>query len=150
MNAFYPGFMIFLILLTSSGCKKNQSEDMSSRTRLLTQQSWKMTKYEQRYDPAASWVDETATYDACELDNKYSFSSNGSFQVTEGLTKCSPSDPDILENGTWSFQNNENVLRMITSQGTVDLTIEILDGADLRYTVSDPGVPIFLRFSFGH
>lgn len=150
MKHLKPAIYILLCLLPFTACRKNKDDDMSARTQMLTQNPWKLIKYEERDDPADPWIDETASYNACELDNLYSFSAVGSVQVTEGLTKCNPADPNLIDSGTWSFQNNETVIRVIMSQGTADLTIEILDGTTFRYTVSDPGFSIYLRFTLQH
>jgi hypothetical protein len=49
----------------------------------------------------------------CQKDNYYKFNSDGTYQLNDGLTKCAPADPQIIETGTWSFLENETKLQLV-------------------------------------
>jgi hypothetical protein len=42
----------------------------------------------------------------CQLDNILYFKSNNKFVELEGETRCSPTDPDIADYGTWRVSND--------------------------------------------
>ena len=134
------------------GCKKDNSNIVAkSKTQLLTEKTWKQVKFEVRTNTTDPWNDITATYQTCDLDDVITFTSAGAFFTqTEGATKCSPSDPDIVESGNWSFQSNETILRLTFGGFTNDAAIEMLDASTLKFTFSDPSVPEYLRITLGH
>ena len=49
----------------------------------------------------------------CQKDNYYQFNSDGAYQLNDGPTKCAPTDPQIIETGTWSFLDNETKLQLV-------------------------------------
>jgi hypothetical protein len=49
----------------------------------------------------------------CQKDNYYQFNSDGAYQLNDGPTKCAPTDPQIIETGTWSFLENETKLQLV-------------------------------------
>ena len=134
------------------GCKKDNSNIVAkSKTQLLTEKTWKQVKFEVRTNTTDPWNDITAANSLpCELDDIITFTSTGVFTETEGATKCSPSDPDIVESGNWSFQSNETILRLTFGGFTNDAAIEMLDASTLKFTFSDPSVPEYLRITLGH
>lgn len=133
------------------GCKKDNNAVAKSKTQLLTEKTWKLVKLEQRINTADPWSDITAAnYMPCELDDIFTFTSAGVFTETEGATKCSPSDPDLVDSGNWSFQSNETILRFAGGGSTEDATIETLDASTLKFSFSDPSVPNYLRITMQH
>lgn len=91
-----------------SSCKK---DDDKSRTELITSGPWRLEKAQERINGGA-WDDVTAdNFDACDLDNRFTFSSGGVITLDEGATKCDPADPQT-QTGAWNFVNNEEDLNM--------------------------------------
>ncbi len=154
MKKYFPSLqLIFLPLLCSVllNCKKDNNNPVKSKTQLLTQKTWKQVKIEQKSNPSDPWTDVTAGMAACDLDNIITFNNSALFTETEGATKCNPADPDLVTAGSWVFQNNETVLRLtVTGSGTVDAQIETLDDGTLKYNISNPSVPVYLRVTMGH
>ena len=146
-------FMTIAAIATAMfiGCKKDNSNIVAkSKTQLLTEKTWKQVKFEERTNTTDPWNDITATYQTCELDDVITFTSAGAFTQTEGATKCSSSDPDLVESGNWSFQSNETIIRFSFGGSTDDATIETLDANTLKFSFSDPSVPEYLRVTMGH
>ncbi|MEO7923245.1 MAG: hypothetical protein ABIR30_06160 [Chitinophagaceae bacterium] len=137
-----------IVMTSFTSCKKDNGP--KSKTELLTGQSWKQVKFEEKDAVADPWTDITNTYSACELDNIISFSTSGTFTETEGATKCSPGDPDIATSGGWNFQSNETILRLILGVFNSDATIETLDASTLRISYSDPTGPYYFRITMQH
>jgi hypothetical protein len=125
-----------LLLSGLSSCKKSAAE--KSKAELLTQSAWKIVKEEEKAGNGA-WVDNTPNSSACSKDNNFIFKSNATFEFNEGATKCSPTDAQIIDTGTWSLENNNALLRIIFTGNTVpdDLSIEQLDENTLLLSSSD-------------
>lgn len=136
-----------LVCAVLLSCKKNKDED--SRMKLMTERTWRLTMYEYRENTTDPWDVEVLT-DPCELDNIFSFLSAGTYTVTEGPTKCDPSDPDLIDSGTWSFQNNETIFRITQFGVDVDGTIDVLDANTLKFTIYDPSGPEYIRITMVH
>lgn len=136
-------------LLTISSCKKDKAK---SKTDLITAGGWKIVKVEEKAGTGA-WIDETGTYLTCELDNVNTFRTNATYEITEGTTKCSPTDPTVVDNGTWSFESNETQLKT-TSTGSSPYTVSIdqLDESTFvsTETYSSGGVTYYYRTTASH
>ncbi|MFZ9388895.1 MAG: hypothetical protein ACO25B_13570, partial [Chitinophagaceae bacterium] len=136
------------ILLLFTGCKKENDNNLSARTKLLTEKEWKIARFEEKINPGDPWDDITAGIDACDIDNLIRFTENGNYTEKEGPSRCNPADPDIVNSGNWQFMNNESSIQITESNSrTVDLLIEQLDSGTFRYTISDPGFGIYLRIT---
>ena len=125
-------------------CKKKN--DQKSKTELLTQKEWFVSKYEEKTNNG-SWVDEFPTWDACSKDDKYIFKTNNTLEVNEGATKCSPTDPQIIETIAWAFTDNET---RITTNGSA--LIELLDENTFIISITETfnGITYYERITFRH
>lgn len=125
-------------------CKKKN--DQKSKTELLTQKEWFVSKYEEKTNNG-SWVDEFPTWDACSKDDKYIFKTNNTLEVNEGATKCSPTDPQIIETIAWAFTDNET---RITINGSA--LIELLDENTFIISITETfnGITYYERITFRH
>ena len=112
--------LLIILVAATVSCKKGSSGVIvSGNTEYLTQQSWKISMYEQKIN-SGSYVDQFPTIAACSRDDEYKFATNGTYQLTEGATKCNPSDPDLLFTGFWQFLQNEAILKMDNIQYMVN------------------------------
>ena len=128
-------------------CKKDKDED--SKLKLLTERTWHITQYQYRELPSDPWDVENIT-EACELDDIFTFFADGTYTFTEGPTKCDPFDPDLIDSGTWSFQNDQSVLSITSMGETFDFTIEQLDANTLMIMDYDASIPEYFRIVFQH
>ncbi len=96
--------LLFLVLFTANSCKKKN--DQKSKTQLITERDWKVSELKERLntDP---WDDLLAGEPACNLDDRYVFSTNNSYETNEGPSKCNTSDPQVIDTGIWAFIDNE-------------------------------------------
>lgn len=123
------------LIMTLPACKKS-TDDVKSKTVYLTQGNWKEIKYETKTDNGP-WVDQTGTPLACVADNYIKFLTSGTYEANEGLVKCNPGDPQILDAGTWSFLTNETQLSTTSTGSTPDIVdINQLDDNTLIVTYS--------------
>ena len=110
--------IIFLSFLLS--CSKDPESD--PKTALLTAKAWKFVKAESRVNNGI-WLDEAPFWPTCKQDDEILFKTNNSYVLSNGATKCSPSDPEILDEATWKFLETETKIDM---DGAITL-IEKLD-----------------------
>jgi hypothetical protein len=138
-------------ILSSSKCKKEDA--VKTKSELLTQTAWKITKLEARIAPSSPWTDYTSFLQACDKDNPTVFRSNATYEINEGATKCSPTDPQIVEAGAWVFENNEARIKFTETGGTPYTgDIELLNEANLILTSSETsgGVTTYVRTTMAH
>jgi len=64
--------------------------------------SWKLSSAS---SSQSGGTEQAVALNTCLLDNVYKFSNNSTqdFQHTEGTIKCTSSDPNIVEDGSWAF-----------------------------------------------
>ena len=139
--------IVILVPALLAGCKKNKDEN--AKVKLLTERTWHITQYQYREFSTDPWDVEDVT-DPCELDDIFTFLTNGTYNYTEGPTKCDPLDPDQIDSGNWSLQTNETILRITSGGDTVDFTIEQLDANTLMIMYYDASGPEYLRIVFHH
>src|SRR5262252_836322 len=107
---------IFILLSAGvliSSCKKSNNNPTKSKTQLLTQGAWYLTKYEQKTNNG-NWIDNYITIPNCGRDNFTTFQTNGTQIVDEGATKCSAGDPQT-NSATWAFTDNETRIAITTN-----------------------------------
>ncbi len=117
--------LLLVNLLILAGCSEKNDPKPLTYSQLLTgteKKAWKMTLVER--------IDEGRTLSAsaldffeveCFADDLYVFYANEEklMEVTEGLTKCRSSDPDVYFESSWSLVN---------STATLDFPIPIIFG----------------------
>jgi hypothetical protein len=144
-------FVLSLILLS---CKKDKDDnnESTSKTTLLTQKTWKPVNVQKRSTTTDPWETNNFSMQACALDNIWTFSTNGSYLQDDGLTSCS-SSTGTIDSGTWNFNSDETHMTIIiTSSGinlTEDCTIEQLDENTLIYNFYFPTGPYY-RYTMSH
>ena len=133
------GLSLGLILLTVMACKK--SDPQPSKTDLLSK-DWKLSDVLANVGGTPSSV--FSFFDDCVKDDVYKFANNNTYQISEGATKCDPSDPDIYDAGTWTFLDSETKIKLSSAGGGSDtLNIQELTSTSLKVssTVDVSGTP---------
>jgi hypothetical protein len=126
-------FVITLVTLASCG------NDESPVKKEELPGNWKLTALTVK--AAGQTGDAYGDLDPTEQDNIYSYDANGTYQIKEGATKFAPSDPDIIESGTWEINGKHLTMVGIgTDPETVD--IQLLNATTLKcaYTLDFFGV----------
>ncbi len=123
-------FFFFSICMMS--CKKSSTVEVSKNLELISRQSWKLTSLRISTNNGP-WVDGLATLSPCQLDNLTIFHSDYTYTLDEGQTKCNNTDPQVIQNGSWSFSAGETKLTT-TYNGIVYTTtdISLLDEQDFK------------------
>ncbi len=138
---------LLLITVVSTlffACKKKNNQ--KSKTELLTQKVWVVSKYELKTNNGP-WVDEFPNWEACSKDDQFIFKTNNTLEVNEGATKCSPTDPQIIETIAWAFTDNET---RITINGSA--LIDLLDENTFIISITETfnGNTEYERITFRH
>ncbi len=145
-------FAILFITACSKGGDSTTPTPTTSKATLLTSSDWGIAGIQHKAVSATVWTDDYASLSACVKDNRVVYRANSSYESNEGATKCSASDPQILETGTWSLTTNETVLVVQATNGTqiYNATIETLTATSLiiSFTNVSGGVTNQYRYSF--
>lgn len=128
------------LFISAVSCKKSGSGSDAppkSKTVLLTQASWKLQSAGIDADKNGSAeTDITASIPACQLDNSYTFVTDGTGVMDEATVKCNTSDPQTKP-FTWLLKNNETVLSGTFSFTKGDATIISINDSNMVVTYDD-------------
>ncbi len=86
--------------------------------------TWMMTSAKATV-PGIGEIDLFATFEECEKDDEMTFNADKSYSIAEGATKCSDTDPDISEAGTYMFIDSYSKLVMTETGETESDTLKI-------------------------
>ena len=107
--------LIFFVAFIS-GCKKDDPQPLQAevKAKLLagdagSSKSWKLVTITEKEGTGA---EQTLTLGGCASDNIYKFSNNATqdYEESEGATKCTSTDPSLVEKGTWAFTLDGTIL----------------------------------------
>jgi hypothetical protein len=115
--------VILLMAVTVSiftACKKNTTTTSGTgdKKTYLTKAPWKYSKIEAQVAGTTVWVAISSQNQICEKDNIETFSTANTYIVDEGVTKCSATDPQTEESGTWAFVSSDTKLNINNLTGT--------------------------------
>jgi hypothetical protein len=88
---------------------------------------WKVVRGIAKIDGAE--IDVVSAQNPCVLDNLLELYANGKFDLTEGTSKCSPNDPQLIYTGNWAY-----------NEATKKLTIDKF--TFLSFTIDNPSFAI--------
>jgi hypothetical protein len=118
-------FYTLSLLCLAIACKK----DSPSPAQLLSR-NWIQTDITLTANGATQSI--WAQQSVCDADDIYGFAAAGTLTITEGATKCNPSDPDIKGTGTWTLESNNTKLSISDNvNGAQVFTVEKLSATDL-------------------
>jgi len=128
-SAILPAFMLVTVLFNSCKKEKDKEETCTASTATISG-SYKITAVTYKLNstaPEENHLTDDFT-DACDRDNVYTYQTNGTYQIQDAGTVCSPSSDD---NGTWSLSGNS----MVVDGGPS--TIESFDCKTLVLSLTD-------------
>jgi len=126
--------LITTLLVTGSSCDKDDDVVQTPVTRAqLLARSWKQTDL-LASTPGGSPVSVFLTVmEACQRDNIWTFKSDGTYIVTEGATKCDPTDPDTTTTGTWQLiETDTKIIIDDVNEAPQTLSITELTSSSLK------------------
>ena len=108
-------FLTIINIIALSSCKK---DEVLSNTELLCRSPWILSA--SNFNPGIFFenygliTDFYSVLQDCSKDDLWDFNENGNYTVEEGPQKCDPTDPSIIDYGTWAFNSDETIF-IITS-----------------------------------
>ena len=137
--------IISMFSIVFPACKKGKDSD--SKTQLLTNQEWKIIKSESKVN-SDPFIDHYPSLPPCTQDDKYKFNTDNTYVLSEGASKCNPTDPDIIFSGTWHFTQNETKIQIDGTESTIDqLNSSSFIISNSYYSNPDSN---FYRYTFAH
>ena len=136
--------LLLLILLFSSFCKKENpiSDSPLTVSQILTDGAWIQAQYLEDSDGDGVFTDESRT---CELDNTWVFDDNASKSMSYNDIGdlCAPQVGPITIEGFWDLKENDQVLNVYLSHGSIqdDYTIASISDSLLVLHYIDPVDP---------
>ncbi len=126
------GALTLALLLSFASCGKDGSTKTISKASLIAR-NWIQTDLlaAQAGTPEVSVFN--SFFEACDKDNIWQFSANGTYTVVEGSTKCVSTDPNVVSSGTWQLTENETKIIIDDSAEPAEtLTIRELTSTSFR------------------
>ncbi len=114
------------------GFSGDSCEVEPTKTELLISKNWMVEGL--TVEPAID-IDNNGTQEnnlipflaACNLDDFYDFNADGSYTVEEGVSKCDPNDPSIIQSGNWLWNSDETrIIIEPFGQGAPTSELEII------------------------
>jgi hypothetical protein len=102
----YTAIALVSCFIIASCSRDAVNDNTDSNTAKISQGSWTFKSAE---SAGIDVSNDVAYFDPCQKDNVFDFSASGTGTMSEGSTKCDPSDPNAVP-FTWNFQNGETKL----------------------------------------
>jgi hypothetical protein len=125
-----------ILIISAGACSKNDNGGgPSPKLQLITKAGWRVVNME--FGNGSSWIQNPDWTNApqCQKDDITVFKANMTYEENEGATKCDNDDPQVFDEGTWSFKDNET---KIVKDG-IEITITQLDNTTLQVVAPVPG-----------
>jgi hypothetical protein len=90
--------------------------------------------------------DVTAIIPSCSLDNILTFYPSGEYIQTEGKEKCTATDAEIYDQGTWSFNNDLSHISIAANRFTHSVFINELNIGNLKVEFFDSTLNLNVQF----
>lgn len=154
-----PIILSLFLCCTIVCCSKNDNGGgggtaTTTKADLLVKADWFLKGEQYRKQSGSTWTDNTANrIDQWSQDDHLVFKRDGTYELNEGATRYHPTDPFVIETGTWKFAQNETLLLITPTGGTQrDATIEALDGSSLSvsYAQLAQGTTYIFKDTYAH
>lgn len=132
MKSYYWLILLSAFLISVTSCKKNKDT-------VTIVGKWKQVSG--NYSPAfLGMTDYFSGSPSCEKDDLIEFKANNTYEVTEGTSKCDPTDPQVIDDGTYTVNASLTTLTILgqpltisVSNHTLTVTRAFTDGGN-NYT----------------
>ncbi len=144
-------------LFTLASCNKDKDPKAASKTDMISSgagKKWKISSMLLTYKAGGQTFTEDLMdddyMDDCDKDDVLIFFSNKKLESRAGATKCNTSDPDLMGEGTWTFNSTETQITMIEDGRSQTYDIKELTGNTLKgeQTATQDGVTGTLSITF--
>lgn len=126
-----------MVSIYLTACKKGSSSSTPATTNLLVN-TWLQTANKKYSTAVPNPVPEDlfTSQPDCYKDNLLVLQANNTWEINEGASKCSPSDPQVRETGTYTSNGSGTSLTLTSSAGTTDFEVQQVTATylKLKYT----------------
>ncbi|TDB61386.1 lipocalin family protein [Arundinibacter roseus] len=157
VNRFHS-LAVVLALFALGSCSETIEPKPLTYTQLLTgteKKTWTLTSFEVLDEGESSGVLPARNLfnNSCEADDQFVFYANGErkYEYTNGPTKCSSNEPDVLLTDTWSFVNANATLEFafpVLSSGRLPFIVKSLTATSMTMEIYLDDLDASYRFSF--
>lgn len=157
IRSHFSTLAVGLLLLTLGGCTETTEPEPLTYSQLLTgkeKKTWSLVSFEiiDEGEGSGTIPADNLFNGACEADDQFVFYANAErkYEFTNGPTKCSSTEPEILLTDSWNFTNANATLEfafpvlstgklpfIVKSLTETSMTIEIylddIQGIDASY-----------------
>jgi len=127
------------LVMFAACSKKNDPAPLTPEQLIVTPKGWVITAI--TVNPAVQIpgllpiTDVFASQEPCEKDNITFFTADSKYKVDEGASKCDPSDTQIQDQGTWSFNPAKTIITIDSNDGFSEvITIAELSASTFKGT----------------
>lgn len=127
-----------------------------TRTAYLIQGNWRQVKQETKTG-TSDWrplIPTPVPPPCASADDYHVFRANGTYEINEGDSRCSPTDPQIKVTGNWIFQNKDSKILVTQSRSSQAIlyTVNWIDENRMILTTAYPsgGVTTYNRITYRH
>jgi hypothetical protein len=166
MKTFKVSLLVPIVLSVVLSCSKETTSLNVAQTKALllagakgASKSWKLQS--SNYSVNGGTV-QSVFYNDCLADNVYTFTNNAaqSYAASEGATKCSSTDANIVESGSWAFTDdgkmlvvdgsfNNSLASLLTSIHEPVNVVELTNTSfQISFTLSSPGNKVSYSIMF--
>ncbi len=128
-------FVIITCLLVVLGCQRKEEEPVLEIDMLAggSSKSWQIAAWQMRSGILNYNYFNSEHYQDCKKDDIVTFYVDNRIIWEEGETKCSPHDPDIIEEGVWAIDTETRMIMAGTE------TYRLIEISELRLVVETDG-----------
>jgi hypothetical protein len=150
----------FGLILFFVGANQQLFAQTNNPKNLLCNAGWKKTEWTvtpaMQYKPQWPVASNLLQLEReCSKDDYYVFATDGTYQLLNGINKCSDAETDLISNGKWAFQINDNRIFSLVPKGSggilqkrieltedkmVWITYKTING--VKYTFRETYVPL--------
>jgi hypothetical protein len=130
-----------LAIIVCNSCSK-EKDAVSHNTMLLIEKGWRFDFYGLDENNNGVIDESESAVQSCELDDIFTFNTNGTGSLAHGSTACSVGEPATV-NFNWTFSNNETELAIFSAPEKISIlnetTLEVyymdqnLQGESVKY-----------------
>lgn len=136
--------LLIAIIIALSSCEKSETKEGVNPKITALSRKWRLTASVATYSYQAGSTDEYATMPNCEKDDYNEIKADGTYKIYSGVSKCSPTQTDVIDAGNWSLVDNDSKIKFQTNNSTNSITLELLAVSSTNYSTK-----LTQTFNFG-
>jgi hypothetical protein len=130
----YLRLLLFFFSLTWVISCSDEDKPAPTKTELISR-NWLIQDL--LYSDGGTPISIIGFMEACDKDNILQIKNDNTYKELEGATKCNAADPDIAEQGTWAFAENETKIQLTALGESRTFSLLELTSSSLKVSYKD-------------